>query len=97
MAKFREMDEKLWEEWVETRPPVIQEMCRKYRPGTLYKMKSTGQRVYLLSYAEDKTVTVAVTRDFNFVIYDRNVFGVDINDLEECDLPEESEPLGSII
>lgn len=60
-------------------------------------MKSTGHRVFPLSYSEDGTVTVAVTGQFNFTVFERQVFGVSPDDLEECDLPTEDEILGAVI
>lgn len=82
--KIGEMDPKLWEEWVASRPPMIQEMCRKYPPDRLYRMKSTGRLVTMYSYSEDGTVTVNVSSNHNEgLFFDRSVFGVDPADLEE--------------
>jgi hypothetical protein len=91
MAIIRPVDEQALENWIATRPPVIQEMVRSHPPGRLYRMKSTGSRVEIDSYAEDGTVTVWVSRNWNLVLFERNVFGVPIDDLEECDLPPPSE------
>lgn len=97
MAKVREMNESAWREWLSTRPQVIQALAERLPPDRLYKMKSTGHRVTLISYAEDETVTVAVTGQYNLVTFERQVFGVSPDDLEECDLPPESEPRGTFL
>lgn len=82
-----------WDEWLAGRPPFIQEMAAKVKPNALYCLKKTKQRVYLHSYCEDGTVTVNITGEFNplykaLPVLERRVFGVAIDDLEECDLPE---------
>ena len=83
MAKIAELiDQAGWEEWVSTRPPIVQELCRKYPPDRLYLLNPSGQRVTIVSYSEDGSVTVNVSGLF----LDREVFGIDPNDLEECDL-----------
>lgn len=97
MAIVREMDEKGWNSWVATRPATVQEMCRKLPPDRLYRMNSTGHKVTLHSYSEDGTVTVDVSPDFNQVCFGRRVFGVAVDDLAECDLPEPDEPHGAML
>ena len=89
-----------WEEWCDSRPPAIAEVARRLPPWKLYRLKSTDQRVTIAVYDEpldEKTgepsgdpVTLQVDVDgrFNFVIFERRVFGVSPDDLEECDLPE---------
>ena len=57
-------------------------------------MKSTGHRVTMYSYSENGTVTVNVTGDYNVVVFERQVFGISPDDLEECDLPAPGEFLG---
>lgn len=60
-------------------------------------MKSTGHRVVPYSYCEDGTVTVSVLGTFNKTMFERNVFGVSPEDLEECDLPGPEEELGAVL
>ena len=94
MAKIAELaDPAAWEEWVSSRPPVVQELCRRYPPDRLYSMKPHGQRVTLVSYSEKGTVTVDVSAQWNFVTFERQVFGVNPVNLEECDLPADDELL----
>ncbi len=96
MAKINEMNQPQWDQWVESRPPVVRDLCRRLPPDRLYRMKSTGQRVTIISYAEEGKVRVLVSGKYNFVCQEREVFGVDPDDMEECDLPAKNEPLGSL-
>jgi len=82
-------------EWLAGRPPVIQALAARVPPDRLYRLESTGHRVYLYSYSEDETVTVVVAGQFNVVAFERKVFGIKPEELEECDLPDPEEPMGS--
>jgi hypothetical protein len=97
MAKIAELDPAFWTDWVATRPPEIQEMCKRWPPDRLYRMRDTGQRVTLLSYGEDGTVRVSLTGQYNLVTFDREVFGINPNDLTECDLPKPEELVGTML
>lgn len=79
--------------WVAGRPRAVQEMVRLKPPDRLYKMQS-GHRCTIYSYAEDGTVTVAVTGEFNRVVFSRQVFGISIEELIECDPPGPDEDVG---
>lgn len=96
MSVVRPLDQDSWNAWVSTRPEVIQEMCRSHPPDRLYCMASTGHRVTIYSYSEDKTCTVSVTGDYNLVTLERNVFGIPIDQLTECDPPGPNEPVGDL-
>lgn len=91
----RPLDAEAWADWVATRPPVIQAMCAKTPPDRLYRMADTGHRVTIYSYNENGTVTVNVTGEFNFVAFERRVFGIDPATLTECDPPVPDELVGS--
>jgi hypothetical protein len=98
LAKIAEItDLSVWEDWVSSRPSVVQDLCRRYPPDRLYSMKPNGQRVTLVSYFEDGTVKVNVSAQWNFVTFERQVFGVDPADLEECDLPTADEMTGALL
>ena len=98
VAKIAELtDAAAWEDWVSSRPPVVQDLCRRYPPDRLYSMKPPGQRVTLVSYSENGTVTVDVSAQWNVVTFERQVFGVDPATLEECDLPADDEPTGAVL
>ena len=97
MAKIAELDEQVWANWVATRPKVVQDLCKKFRPDTLYLLKTSNQRVTICAYSEDGTMSVDVSGDYNALVFDREVFGVKPEHLEECDLPSKSEVLGTLL
>lgn len=92
-----------WEEWVETRPPAVRDAIRKHAiaPWKLYRLMSSGHRVFVYSISEPKTegepctVTVSISGQFNAVAFERNVFGIAFEDLVECGLPGPDELTGS--
>lgn len=92
-----ELNQAAWDAWVATRPPIIQEMCAKLPPNLLYLYKSTGQRVTIESYSENGTVTVQVSGEYNLIEFERSVFGVPQDELEECDLPPADQPVGVVL
>ena len=61
-------------------------------------LKTTGHRVYVGAFDEGEdgqvTVRVGVSGDFNLVAMERTVFGIDPDDLEECELPKDGELVG---
>ena len=104
MARFEEptrKQEQIWNAWVRKRPPAVRTVAERFDPWSLYRMKSSGQRVTIVSFGEHEdgsvTLTVNVTGQFNFVTFDRSVFGVDPDDLEPCDLPSKNEFLGTML
>lgn len=48
-------------EWVHERPKIIQEAIIKMRPDKLYKIKSTKEQCYIVSYSEPDTVDDEIT------------------------------------
>lgn len=81
--------ERDWKEWVAQLPTAeARSAGEKVNPWTLYRMKSTGHIVNVVSIFDDGTVTVFVGGDFNLVMFEREVFGIDVNDLEPCEIPE---------
>lgn len=78
-----------WNEWLASRPEVIQKLAARFDPWSLYKMKSTGHLVSLYSFDENNTVTVNVTGEFNILTHSRRVFGIDPDDLEPAEIPKE--------
>lgn len=83
--------------WCETRPPVVRAIAERLPPWYLYRMKSTGQIVTMAAVAEDGTVRVDVTGQFNEVLFDRSVFGIDPHDLERVDLSAVHEHVGAML
>lgn len=98
MADAFELNAEQLEKWLEGRPEVIRQMVATHPPHKLYRMTSTGQRVTIYSYAENETVTVNVTGRFNLIEdFERQVFGIPLDDLIECELPAPGEPLGVML
>jgi hypothetical protein len=95
MAVVREFTDKAeWDKWVAERPEAVQKMCRSHPPDRLYRMASTGHRCTILYYSEEGTVRVDISGMYNRVVFGRQVFGVEIGDLTECDLPGPDEDVG---
>jgi hypothetical protein len=75
--------------WLASRPEGVSAALEKYPPSHLYRMKSTGQKVFLTRYNENKdgsvtTCSVGVTKKFNPETFlEREVFGVELSDLED--------------
>jgi hypothetical protein len=84
-----------WLKWVEERPEPVKSIAKRFDPWSLYRFRDGGQRATLVSISENGTVTVRVTGEFNIVMFDRDVFGVNPDDLEPCDLPGPDEVLGT--
>lgn len=90
-----------WEKWVKNKPSKIREIIAdKFLPWKLYMLKTTHQRVTLYSIDESRdapvTLTVCVSGRYNLVAFERMVFGIKPEDLEECDLPN-NEIVGSVL
>ncbi len=89
------IDQMGWEEWVNSRPEPVKAMCLSHPPDRLYRMEDgSGCRCTILSYHEAGTVSVAVTGEYNRVLFARRVFGVNPSVLVECDLPGPEEDVG---
>ena len=94
MAKLFDLDDE-WQTWVQSRPKCIQELASKIPPNLLYRLKSSNHRVFIYSYLENGTLIVVVSGQYNYIAFERRVFGINPDDLEECDLPREDVILGS--
>jgi hypothetical protein len=90
---------KIYEIWLETLSINEREVMKKYKVWKLYKLKSTNQKITIYSvYLNDNDevkLTVIVSSKYNLISFERQVFGIDPEDLEECDLP--TEPVGAIL
>jgi hypothetical protein len=86
-----------YDEWVESRPEPVKSIAKRLNPWTLYRLKTTTHRVTLAAISEDGTVRVNVSADFNMLAFERSVFGINPDDLEECDLPAADEPFGAAL
>ena len=97
IIEWSEEQEKTWEDWVSTRPQIIKDLCKRFPPYNIYRLKDSGHRVTLHSYSEDGTITVNVSGEYNAVMFDRQVFGISQENLEECDLPGADEAIGTFL
>src|ERR1700733_11826949 len=98
MARFCEpTKEQLagWNKWVMDRPLHVRVIAERFEPWSLYRMQSTDHRVTLVSFDEEEnkrvTLRVNVSAEFNFVSFERCVFGIDPDDLTPCELPTPDE------
>lgn len=95
-------EEQWWKEWLaDPERALIREAASRLDPWTLYRLKTTGQRVFLISFNDPPpggkvTCKVGVSGEFNLISHERAVFGIDPDDLEECDLPGPDELVGSL-
>lgn len=87
-------EERAWAKWVASRPPAVREVAERFFPWRLYRIKSSGHVAVLRSFCEDGTLTVTMSAKYNNLLFERYVFGVPPDDLEECDPPDPSEMLG---
>jgi hypothetical protein len=88
MAKLGDMtaeQEAGWRSWCDERPPGVRELALRFRPDTLYRLKTTGQRGIIYSVSENGTVTMDFPTEFNPLSIGLQVFGLNPDDIEECD------------
>jgi len=97
MAILRELDERIFNQWVKCRPLSVQKLIKKRPPNLLYRMRCSRHRVEIVEYCEDDTVIVSITGKYNCIAYDRNLDGIKAADLVECDLPGPNEELGTLL
>jgi hypothetical protein len=91
-----------WAAWVASRPACVRVVAERFEPWSLYRMTNVGgQRVTIASFGEDAdglvTLTVTVSAEFNLVLFERQVFGVDPDNLEPCELPTPQDIRGAIL
>ena len=86
-----------YRQWVRKLPKKPRAIAKRFDIWTLYRLKETGHRVMLHSFADDGTVTVIVSAKFNLVLHEREVFGIPPDQLEECDLPAADEEVGAAL
>lgn len=85
--------QKVWDDFVATRPDAIKKLCERLKPSHLYKHKKTNQLVVINSFTEEDdgriTITVTIPRSLNGRIFPtKSVFGVDPDDLVDAVIPE---------
>jgi hypothetical protein len=81
--------------WYKALSEKVRARVDAYPPTKRYRMKATGRIVTLVSYGEDtngdcNTVTVEVSREDNpGILFEREVFGVEFDELEVVTTPED--------
>lgn len=85
-------DETKYKAWLSNIPSRFRKIAEQFDPWSVYRMKSTRHLVMLYGFDETEygiMLIVLFLKDFNpFVPFNRNVFEVNPNDLEPCELPE---------
>ena len=88
-----------WATWLAARPERVRLVAEKFDPWTLYRLASSGHRVFIVSFDEavdgHVLLRVGVSGEFNALAFERTVFGIEPEDLTECDLPRPDENVGS--
>lgn len=89
-----------YREWVASRPEAVRLVAERFEPWSLYRLNGK-QRVTIVSFGEQAdggvSLTVRVSGDFNAVMFERDVFGINPDDLEPCDLPAPDEHTGALL
>lgn len=101
MARFREpseTEEQMWKGWVASRPPHVEAVASRFEPFSLYRMKSSGQRVVVIGFTEHHeghvSLIVQIAGEFNSQPGEKAVAELDPEDLEPCEVPDPSECAG---
>ena len=90
MAAIYEVEnQELLNDWIASRPPIVQDSIKKYPPHLLY-MNAHGWRCEIVAYNEDGTVNILIPWEYNqqknaITNYTREVFSVNPGTLTECD------------
>ena len=96
-----DVQERGWREWVAERPANVRAVAERFDPWSLYLMKSSDHIVSVVSFGEaddgEVTLTVNVSGDYNVVLFEREVFGVDPDDLVPCDPPAANAATGALL
>lgn len=79
----------VWKAWLDERPPVVRVLAERFPPTHLFRIKTTDQRVVVVSYSENGTMRIQVLAEYNPKHFrvGIQVFGIAPDDLE--DLPED--------
>jgi hypothetical protein len=77
--------------WLAERPPQVRALAERFPPNQLFRLKTTGQIVSTLAFAEDGTLRVLLDQKYNpAAIWSREVFGINPDDLEPCEVPKQT-------
>lgn len=96
MAILFEIDPSILEQWLEDKPEAIRAAVKTHPPNKLYSFQGKD-RCTIQAYQESGNVTVAITGEFNKLLFGKMVFDVPLSYLTECDLPAPNEELGEML
>ena len=104
MANWYEPDDEIkeaWVDWYTGRPAAVVAAAKRFPPWTLWRLDNgRGRRVFVRSFEEQEdgkiTLTMIVSGQFNTVLMERAVFGIDPETLVEADLPAPDEVVGNM-
>lgn len=87
---------KEYDDWLASVPNSVRKVALKFPIWKLYRMKSTGQIVFIFQYDRDEddavTLTVVVTKLYDpKTLQDRQVFGISVDDLEDINQERDEE------
>lgn len=83
---------KEWKDWIESKPPIVQDIAHNLDPWTLYLMQDTQQLVTFTEINENGTICIIAWGRADGQVgfmYPRGVFGV--NPKELISAPEETQ------
>lgn len=88
-----------WKEWLAERPEHIAKVAALFPPWELFRMKSSGHRVFVTGLGDTPpdapaAIYVAVVAEYNKLLFERRTVTT-VDDLEPCDMPGPDEELGA--
>jgi len=92
MAEIYTMSEeqaKIWDDYVKEAPEIVKKLSEKFKPNRLYKHTITNQLCVPVSFNENNSVGIVIPSFLNTrLVPSIEVFAVNPERLEECDLPD---------
>lgn len=82
--RYMDMNMDAFRAWKADRPECVQRLIELCMPDRLWRLKTTGQRGYIVGYFENGTLRLEFPMELNHD-WDLQVFGISPDDLEECD------------
>jgi len=100
MTRLYEPSEKqklMWQRWLADAPAAVREIAKRLDPWSMYRLKTTRQRVVVLGINAEGKLRVNVLGKYNLLVPRFAVGGIDPDELEECEPPGTEEPVGSLM
>lgn len=77
------------------RPRNVRAIAKKLDFFSLYWLQPVQSHVIIYSVEDDGSITVSATREYNHLVYDVLIFGVDLEDLHTCEIPSRAREQGA--